>query len=498
MFNARSKGTGYLFVVCILLALISYATYSIGATGQLMSNPNPQFFANKGAGNNMQACSGCALSFYQSGTTTPLNTYSDAALNTPNSNPLTLNSRGEAANQIFMNGTYTVVLRTSSGANTVIWSRDNVIGIGQSTVSGGGANTVSVWIDAGSVPTFIAGNSFSLPGDHRAHFVVDQRSIMTVTTGFKYGRVTSSSYALGVTTVTLNMDSGSSIDASLSAAGYSVMVPNLGYSLTFNHIDPSSTIDSTGAVNFSGTVTTKGSFNAARAAINGPLDVTGSANIASKVTASDVSAGNIISTTSATISAANFTGPVTTSSTVNFNAGFNSAYGDVSGAFNAGTINSSSITPTGTVVMYGAANAPAGWLNCDGSVVSQTTYSALYGVIGTTFNSGTEGAGNFRLPDFRGVFPKGAGNTTRAAGVDASGNAYSGTLGTYLQDKMQGHRHPYNDNTYNGNTPGGANSATLPSATTTDNPVTDGVNGTPRTGHTTEPQSLGINFIIKH
>jgi hypothetical protein len=29
-------------------------------------------------------------------------------------------------------------------------------------------------------------------------------------------------------------------------------------------------------------------------------------------------------------------------------------------------------------------------------------------------------------------------------------------------------------------------------------PTDDGVNGIPRTGHTTEPQSLGVNFIIKY
>ena len=143
---------------------------------------------------------------------------------------------------------------------------------------------------------------------------------------------------------------------------------------------------------------------------------------------------------------------------------------------------------------------PVGWLACDGSSVSQTTYAALYAVIGTTF--GNPGGGNFNLPDFRGIFPKGAGTTTRTAGKDASGNAYAATLGTYSTDQMQGHKH-LGRVTANA-APGGAGatewgSSFTPSATddVVTTPRDDGTNGTPRTGHTSEPQSLGVNFVIK-
>lgn len=44
------------------------------------------------------------------------------------------------------------------------------------------------------------------------------------------------------------------------------------------------------------------------------------------------------------------------------------------------------------------------WKLCNGAVVSQTTFASLYAVVGTTFDTGGEGAGNFRLPDFRGKF----------------------------------------------------------------------------------------------
>lgn len=67
-------------------------------------------------------------------------------------------------------------------------------------------------------------------------------------------------------------------------------------------------------------------------------------------------------------------------------------------------------TITGEVRMWAGtiATIPTGWLMCDGSVVSQTTYAALYAVIGSQYNTGGEGAGNFRLPDMRNYYPVGA------------------------------------------------------------------------------------------
>lgn len=154
--------------------------------------------------------------------------------------------------------------------------------------------------------------------------------------------------------------------------------------------------------------------------------------------------------------------------------------------------------PVGTVVMYVSSSVtPSGWLQCDGSSVSTTTYSRLFSVIGYVY--GGSGA-NFSLPDFRGVFPKGDGTTSRAAGKDASGNFYAGTIGTYSTDKMQGHIHvvagggttgtpSYTSGTGTFGATGGINVNTA-------SPSSDGTNGTPRGGHTTEPQSLGIAFII--
>lgn len=154
---------------------------------------------------------------------------------------------------------------------------------------------------------------------------------------------------------------------------------------------------------------------------------------------------------------------------------------------------------SGVITMFGGPTAPTGWLLCDGSAVSRTTYATLFAAIGTTYGTG-DGSTTFNLPDFRGVFPKGAGSTNRTAGKDASGNFYAGTLGRYDTDRMQGHKHNLaTDNGDYGTDQTQLNSIGYTSDTfATSTPVSDGTNGTPRTGHTTEPQSLGVNFIIKY
>lgn len=68
--------------------------------------------------------------------------------------------------------------------------------------------------------------------------------------------------------------------------------------------------------------------------------------------------------------------------------------------------------PPGAVIPYAGKSAPYGWLICDGSAVSRTTYADLFEVIGTTFGSG-DGSTTFNLPDLRGRV---------AVGVDSDAN----------------------------------------------------------------------------
>ena len=73
------------------------------------------------------------------------------------------------------------------------------------------------------------------------------------------------------------------------------------------------------------------------------------------------------------------------------------------------------------IIIYSAVNSVAGYLLCDGSAVSRTTYADLYTLIGTTYGSGN-GTTTFNLPDFRDTILKGASATTDTLGTTSGGN----------------------------------------------------------------------------
>jgi microcystin-dependent protein len=64
-------------------------------------------------------------------------------------------------------------------------------------------------------------------------------------------------------------------------------------------------------------------------------------------------------------------------------------------------------TPIGTISWFADFVAPTSYLECSGGIVAISDYTDLWYVIGTKFNTGGEGAGNFRLPDLRGEFIRG-------------------------------------------------------------------------------------------
>jgi len=88
--------------------------------------------------------------------------------------------------------------------------------------------------------------------------------------------------------------------------------------------------------------------------------------------------------------------------------------------------------PAGVFVPYAGETAPAGWLLCDGSAVSRTTYAALFAAIGEAYGAG-DGSTTFNLPDMRGEFLRGWDN---GRGID-SGRA----LGSAQSGQNQSHSH---------------------------------------------------------
>lgn len=95
----------------------------------------------------------------------------------------------------------------------------------------------------------------------------------------------------------------------------------------------------------------------------------------------------------------------------------------------------SATIPAGAIMPYGGSTAPGGWLLCDGSAVSRTTYATLFGIMGTAYGVG-DGATTFNLPDLQGRAPVGKGTHTD---VDALGD----NEGASLADRTPSHHHLY-------------------------------------------------------
>ena len=73
--------------------------------------------------------------------------------------------------------------------------------------------------------------------------------------------------------------------------------------------------------------------------------------------------------------------------------------------------------PAGVINQYAGATAPSGWLLCDGSAVSRSTYANLFSVLSTNYGAG-DGTTTFNLPDLRRRIPVGKGTSDSLGGSD--------------------------------------------------------------------------------
>lgn len=102
--------------------------------------------------------------------------------------------------------------------------------------------------------------------------------------------------------------------------------------------------------------------------------------------------------------------------------------------------------PIGAIIPFAGANAPTGYLLCDGSEVERTKYPDLYDIIGNLYGVASIGVGTFRLPDLRGRFPLGRDNMDNAftvpnatgGFVDAGGGNADRVSGTAPDNIGQG------------------------------------------------------------
>lgn len=102
-----------------------------------------------------------------------------------------------------------------------------------------------------------------------------------------------------------------------------------------------------------------------------------------------------------------------------------------------GTITGDTL-PIGAMMPYGNLNAPAGWLICDGSAISRTTYADLFAVIGTSYGAG-DGSTTFNLPNKKGRVS--AGYDSSNANFNAIGKKLGEETHTLTTDETPKHVH---------------------------------------------------------
>jgi len=75
--------------------------------------------------------------------------------------------------------------------------------------------------------------------------------------------------------------------------------------------------------------------------------------------------------------------------------------------------------PIGAILPYAGANAPSGYLLCDGAEIERAKFSDLFDIIGNGYNGSAAlvGVNTFRVPDLRGRFPLGRDNMDNAGTV---------------------------------------------------------------------------------
>lgn len=152
------------------------------------------------------------------------------------------------------------------------------------------------------------------------------------------------------------------------------------------------------------------------------------------------------------------------------------------------------------IKMFGGNFAPRNYAFCDGSLLSISSYTTLFALLGTYF--GGDGRSTFALPDLRGRFPmhfgSGPGLSTRNIGV--SGGFEKVTLN---QNEIPSHQHAIPVSSAVGNEKLPAGNVIAQSNDGENNFSSAGSDGAISTGNTGQtrahenmPPFLAVNFII--
>ncbi|MEM1328870.1 MAG: tail fiber protein [Bacteroidota bacterium] len=157
---------------------------------------------------------------------------------------------------------------------------------------------------------------------------------------------------------------------------------------------------------------------------------------------------------------------------------------------------SSNLVPIGTIIMWPSEIPPAGWIPCNGQPFVRSTYPELFDILGDT------GDGTANVPNFRGRFPLGLGQSQTQFSTNHAIKSTGGfekhqlditempphthdVIVTFDEGQENGSNNRYSDlrggddesKTYTSNSAGGSNGTTV--------------------AHNNMPPFYTINFIIK-
>lgn len=101
--------------------------------------------------------------------------------------------------------------------------------------------------------------------------------------------------------------------------------------------------------------------------------------------------------------------------------------------------------PSGSIMQFAGASVPAGWLLCDGTAVSRTTYSSLFTAIGTAYGAGN-GSTTFNVPNLKARVPVGRDSSVTI--FNTLNNQGGATTRSIAVSNLPAHNHGLNSHTH--------------------------------------------------
>lgn len=129
------------------------------------------------------------------------------------------------------------------------------------------------------------------------------------------------------------------------------------------------------------------------------------------------------------------TASATTSTEISYSSGVTSS---IQAQLNA--LAALGSVPTGAISDFAGTAPPSGWLVCDGSAISRSTYSALFSAIGITWGSG-DGSTTFNIPALSRRASVGSGGSGTGVLGNAVGNLGGSETITLSSAQMPSHTH---------------------------------------------------------